>query len=352
MRETTRHVIDLRSDTVTLPSPDMFAAAAEAPLADDIHDGDPTTGRLERMVADRLGKEAGLFVASGTQSNLTALLTHCGRGEEYITGKSYHIYASEAGGGAVLGGISPCPLDVAEDGSLDPADVVDAIKPDNFHYPVTRLVALENTLSGRIVPQDRIDAATAVAREHGLGTHLDGARLFNAAVALNEDPARLARGFDSVSLCLSKGLGAPAGSVLCGDGDFIDRARRVRKLLGGAMRQSGVLAAFGIAALEHNIERLAEDHANARKLAAGLAAIPGLEVETEAVDTNMVFIRPPVAEIDNLIAHLRGGGIVISSRTPRIRLVTHRDISAADIDTVVDRFIAFFEGGERARASG
>ncbi len=345
-------MIDLRSDTVTLPSPEMYAAIAAAPLGDDIHDGDPTTRRLEGAVAERLGMEAGLFVASGTQSNLTALLAHCARGEEYITGKTYHIYATEAGGGAVLGGVSPYPLTVADNGSLDPAEVAAAIKPDNFHYPVSRLIALENTVSGRIVPQHNIDAITAIAKEHGLNTHLDGARLFNAAVALNEDAARLARGFDSVSLCLSKGLGAPAGSVLCGTRPFIDRARRVRKLLGGAMRQSGVLAACGLAALDHNIDRLAEDHANARKLAAGLAAIPEIAVETETVDTNMVFIRPPQSDTAVLLEALRKDGIVISARSPRIRLVTHRDVSAADIDVVIDGFARFFANRRRTGTTG
>ena len=285
-------VIDLRSDTVTRPSPEMLEAMVAAPLGDDVYGGDPTVQALEAKGAKLLGKGAGLYCSSATQTNLLALLAHCQRGEEYIAGDAYHVYCDEAGGAAVLGGISPCPIPTAEDGRIDPERVRAAIKEDDFHYPITRLLCLENTVSGRVIPREDMAALIGVAKEHGLSVHLDGARLLNASTALGLAPAEIAEGCDSVTLCLSKGLGCPIGSLLLGSSEFIHRARRLRKLVGGGMRQVGVLAACGLVALEKNIERLAEDHANARRLAEGLSGIPTLGVDRDLVETNMVFVEP------------------------------------------------------------
>ena len=335
-------VIDLRSDTVTRPTPEMLEAMVTAPLGDDVYGGDPTVQALESKAADLLGKEAGLFFPSGTQSNLAALLAHCGRGDEFITGDKFHIFHDEAGGGAVLGSIAATPLPADANGMIDAEAVAAAIKPDDPHYVRTRLVTLENTCSGRIAPQSGIQAVIDVAREHGLATHLDGARMMNAAVALGVDPSSLTDGFDSVSLCLSKGLCAPVGTVLCGSRDFISRAYRNRKILGGAMRQSGVLAACGIVALDNNIARLADDHANAHALAKGLAALPGLNVDLDAVETNMVFITPQPEDHEPLRRFVREKGILIGGQKPTIRLVTHNDVDADDIGQVIEHFTAFY----------
>lgn len=334
--------IDLRSDTVTRPTPAMREAMVTYPLGDDVYGGDPTVRALEARMAERLGMEAGLFLASGTQSNLSALMAHCGRGDEYIAGDAYHVYCNEAGGAAVLGGISPCPIPTLEGGAIDPEAVRAAIKPDDAHYPRSKLVCLENTVSGRVVPLARMQAVIAVAREHGLAVHLDGARLMNAAVALGVDPKALTEGVDSVSLCLSKGLCAPVGTVLCASRELIERAHRVRKLLGGAMRQSGVLAACGLVALDQHIDRLAEDHANARALAEGLADIAELSVDLEAVETNMAFVTPNRADHGPLRRYLKEHGILIAGQEPTIRLVTHHDVSRQDIDQVIARVKAFY----------
>src|SRR5690349_20080056 len=264
--------VDLRSDTVTQPSAAMREAMARAEVGDDVFGDDPTVNRLQEAAARRFGMEAGLFFPSGTQSNCAALMAHCQRGEEVIVGQEAHTYHYEAGGMAVLGSIQPQPLDNKPDGTLDLAEVEAAIKPDDAHFAITRLLALENTIGGKVIPRAYMAEAIALARRHGLSTHLDGARIFNAAVKLGMPVKELCAGFDTVSVCLSKGLGTPAGTVLVGKRAVIDRARRVRKMLGGTMRQVGILGAAGLYALEHNVERLAEDHANAERLGKGLAA--------------------------------------------------------------------------------
>ncbi|MCL4802422.1 MAG: low-specificity L-threonine aldolase [Burkholderiales bacterium] len=331
--------IDLRSDTVTRPSAGMREAMRAAEVGDDVFGDDPTVNRLQDRMAALLGFEAGLLFPSGTQSNLAALMSHCQRGDEYIVGQEAHTYRYEAGGGAVLASVQPQPLANRPDGTLDLAEVEAAIKPDDAHFARTRLLALENTIGGRAIPRAYFDAALALAKRRGLAAHLDGARLFNAAVALGVDAAALARGFDSVSVCLSKGLGAPAGTVLVGSRGLIERATRARKILGGAMRQAGILAAAGLYALEHNVARLAEDHANAARLAAGLAQIPGLRVEPAR--TNMVFVHVPAGQVAALGAHLAREG-VLALVGPRTRLVTHLDVDAAAIDRAVAAFRGFF----------
>ncbi len=266
-----RHDIDLRSDTVTRPSPEMRAAMAAAEVGDDVYGDDPTVNRLQALLAERFGFESGLFFASGTQSNLAALMAHCGRGEEYLVGQEAHTYSYEQGGAAVLGSIQPQPLDNEPDGSISIARIAKAIKPEDIHFAPTRLLALENTIGGRVLPPAYQRQATQFAHERGLITHLDGARIYNAIVKLQTDERTAVAGFDSVSVCLSKGLGAPAGSVLVGTRDCIARARRWRKALGGGMRQAGVLAAAGLYALEHSVRRLAQDHENAQHLAQRVA---------------------------------------------------------------------------------
>jgi threonine aldolase len=332
-------LIDLRSDTVTRPSPAMRAAMAAAEVGDDVFGDDPTVLRLQERSAQFFGFEAALFMPSGTQSNLAALMSHCQRGDEYLVGQEAHTYRYEAGGGAVLGSIQPQPLANRPDGTLDLAEVEAAIKPDDPHFARTRLLALENTIGGRAIGRGYFDDALALARRRGLATHLDGARVCNAAVRLGIAPADLCRGFDSVSVCLSKGLGAPAGTMLLGGRDLIVRARRCRKILGGAMRQAGILAAAGLYALEHNVERLAEDHANAERLAVGLSRIDGLRVEPP--QTNMVFVHVPADRATALCDHLRGRG-VITLPGARMRLCTHLDVDAARIDRAVDAFGRFF----------
>ena len=266
---------------------------AEAEVGDDVFRDDPTVDKLEGLAAGMLGKEAGLFVASGTQSNLCALLTHCGRGDEYIVGQQAHTYVYEGGGAAALGGIQPQPLDLEEDGSLDLQRVEDLIKPDDYHYARTRLLCLENTTNGRVPAMGHAEEARVLVERHELLLHLDGARLFNAVIKSGRPAAELAAPFDSVSVCLSKGLGAPVGSVLTGSADFIKEARRWRKVLGGGMRQAGLLAAAGIHALEHHVERLADDHIHAERLANGLAEMGGCKVQLNMVQTNMVYVRFP-----------------------------------------------------------
>jgi threonine aldolase len=333
-------VIDLRSDTVTKPTPAMRKAMAEAEVGDDVFGDDPTVNRLEAVVAERLGKEAAVFVTSGTQSNLCALLAHCGRGDEYIVGDMAHTYRWEGGGGAVLGGIQPQPVPMLADGLPDPGAIAAAVKPDDDHFARSRLLCLENTKDGIVQSIDRMDEAVTVGRAHGLSVHLDGARMWNAVVDLGVTGAELAAPFDSVSLCLSKGLAAPAGSVLSGSAALIDDARHWRKMLGGGLRQAGILAAAGLHALDHHIDRLAEDHANAARLAEGLAAIPGVSVD--AHNTNMVFITIDGAPAD-IGAQLAGQGIVARiSLGPdgrgQARLVTHLGIREADVDTTITGF--------------
>ena len=326
--------IDLRSDTVTRPSAGMREAMARAEVGDDVYGDDPTVIALEERAADLLGKEAGLFVATGTQSNLTALLTHCGRGDEYISGVGYHIPRYEAAGAAVLGGISPCHVQPDERGGLTASQIEAELRDDDPHFAISRLVCLENAHDGRVQDQGEIVRIGALARERGLSMHLDGARLLNAAVASGASARELAAPFDTVSLCLSKGLGSPVGSVLCGSADFVRRARRNRKLLGGGMRQAGVLAACGLYALAHHVEDIADDHARAARLAEGLSRLEGFVVDTARTETNMVWLQ--VGDGASFVAQMRESGIVIGGGAGTFRLVTHRDVSDANIDTVLE----------------
>ncbi|WP_325919309.1 low-specificity L-threonine aldolase [Pseudomonas frederiksbergensis] len=329
-------VIDLRSDTVTQPSAGMLDAMASAPTGDDVYGEDPTVNRLEAELAARLGFAAALFVPTGTMSNLLGLMAHCDRGDEYIVGQQAHTYKYEGGGAAVLGSIQPQPLEVQADGSLDLAHVAAAIKPDDFHFARTRLLALENTMQGKVLPLEYLARARRFTQENGLALHLDGARLYNAAVKLNVDARDITQYFDSVSVCLSKGLGAPVGSVLCGSAELIGKARRLRKMVGGGMRQAGILAAAGLYALEHNVQRLADDHANALRLAEGLRAA-GFEVEP--VQTNMVYVE--MGERAGAVKAFADERGVKLSAAPRLRMVTHMDVSAAQIDQVIATFVEF-----------
>ncbi|MBL8510915.1 MAG: low-specificity L-threonine aldolase, partial [Betaproteobacteria bacterium] len=283
--------IDLRSDTVTQPTPAMRAAMSQAAVGDDVFGDDPTVNTLQERLAALVGMEAGLFMPSGTQSNLVALMSHCQRGDEYIVGQEAHTYKYEGGGAAVLGSIQPQPLENEADGTIPLAKIRAAVKPDDAHFARTRLIALENTIGGKVIPDTYMAEVRAFAQEKGLATHLDGARAFNAAVKSGLSIKAICRHFDSVSICLSKGLGTPAGSVLCGPRDFIKAAHRFRKMLGGGMRQAGVLAAAGLYALDHHIDRLADDHAHADYLAKRLREIPALTVA--APETNIVFVDIP-----------------------------------------------------------
>jgi threonine aldolase len=329
--------IDLRSDTVTRPSAGMRAAMAAAEVGDDVYGDDPTVNRLEALAASRFGFEGALFFATGTQSNLAALMTHCGRGDEYLVGQDAHTYKYEQGGAAVLGSIQPQPLENEPDGSIALARITHAIKPHDIHFARSRLLALENTIGGRVLPMSYVQAATELAHARGLATHLDGARLFNAVVKLGIDPSEAVKGFDSVSVCLSKGLGAPVGSVLLGSQDFVTQARRWRKVLGGGMRQAGILAAAGIYALEHHVARLAQDHANAAFLAEGLRAL-GFSVEPP--QTNILYVNIPAAQVQDLARRLAVQGI-IASVAEHTRLVTHLDVTRADLESVLEAFAAF-----------
>ena len=330
--------IDLRSDTVTRPTPAMREAMAEAQVGDDVYGDDPSVNRLEALAAELLGMEAAVFLPSGTQSNLCALLSHCERGDEFIVGQTAHTYKYEGGGAAVLGSIQPQPLDFMPDGTLDLEQVEAAVKPDNPHFAKTRLLCLENTQSGKVLPLAYLADARTLSDRLGLGLHLDGARVFNAAVKLNVPVSDISRYFDSVSICLSKGLCAPVGSVLCGNSALIKRARRWRKMLGGGMRQAGVLAAAGYLALTEQVGHLQQDHDNARSLAIALQAIPALEVDTEAVQTNMVFARLPGGLLDQLVAAMRSEGVLVQASFGILRLVTHYDFSGDQIDAVVHAF--------------
>ncbi len=329
--------IDLRSDTVTRPSPGMRAVMAAAEVGDDVYGDDPTVNRLQAVVAERFGFESALFFASGTQSNLSALMAHCGRGDEYLVGQEAHTYKYEQGGAAVLGSIQPQPLENEPDGAISILRITNAIKPDDDHFARTRLLALENTIGGRVLPMSYVREATDFAHAQGLLTHLDGARIFNAIVKLRVDEPAVVAGFDSVSICLSKGLGAPAGSMLLGAREFIARARRWRKALGGGMRQAGVLAAAGLYALEHHVPRLAQDHANAEFLAGELRAI-GLQVEP--TQTNMLYVQIPVDQVRGLKSHLEQHGI-LATIAPRTRLVTHLDLPQQKIAAAARAFRDF-----------
>ncbi|MFL6657836.1 MAG: low-specificity L-threonine aldolase [Massilia sp.] len=339
MSEHTEAWIDLRSDTVTQPGAAMRAAMAQAPVGDDVYGDDPTVNRLQEVTAEMFGFEAGLFAPSGTQSNLIALLNHCGRGDEYLVGQEAHTYKYEGGGAAVLGSIQPQPIANQPDGSIALADIAAYIKPDDMHFARSRLLALENTIGGRVLGADYMAAATSLAHARGLATHLDGARICNAAVKQGISLRAAAAGFDSISVCLSKGLGAPVGSVLCGTKEFIEQGKRWRKMLGGGMRQAGILAAAGLYALEHNVNRLAEDHANAATLSRALAQIPQLKVATP--QTNIFYIEVPPAAVDALRATLLRERIRITVGQ-HTRLVTHLNVSEADIARLITVFTNFF----------
>ncbi len=340
-------IIDLRSDTVTQPTPAMREAMMAAPLGDDVFADDPSVNALQENIAAMLGFEAALFMPTGTQSNLCALMAHCERGDEYIVAQSAHTYRYEGGGAAVLGSIQPQPLAQGASGQMALADIAAAIKPDDCHFARTRLLCLENTWNGFPMPMDYLEQATTLARERGLATHLDGARLFNAAVAnqtqgetVHFAARRIADNFDSVSVCFSKGLGAPIGSALCGAKSLIARALRVRKMAGGGMRQSGLLAAAATHALEHHIERLAHDHALAQRLADGLRAIDGLSVRS--AQTNIVFVDVADNLGPELLAHLKQHG-VLATGLIGLRFVTHLDVDAQGIDWAVAVVREFFQ---------
>ena len=335
--------LDLRSDTVTQPTPAMREAMAKADVGDDVFGEDPSVLALEAKVAGIMGKEAALYVSSGTQSNLLGVLAHCGRGDEYLIGDCYHVFQYEAMGTAVLGSVAAYPLRTDAGGGLEPQQVIDAIKPDDVHKPMTKLLSLENTVAGHVQAQDRIDALADAAHSRALMVHIDGARLMNAAVKQGLKAKDMVAKIDTVSLCLSKGLGAPVGSVLSGPADYIKRARRLRKMLGGGMRQAGILAAAGLHALENHVDRLAEDHANAKRLAEGLAEAGPLKVDVDDIDTNMLFIEPKAEDVEPLRAFLKEQGIVLGAPRPaKIRVVTHLDISAEDVDRIVDAVKAFY----------
>jgi threonine aldolase len=346
----TSPIIDLRSDTVTQPTPAMRAAMLAAPLGDDVFGDDPTVNALQDKIAHMLGFEAALFMPTGTQSNLCGVLAHCQRGDEYIVGQMAHTYRWEGGGAAVLGSVQPQPLAHAADGTLPLADIEAAIKPDDAHFAKTRLLTLENTIGGKLLPFDYVQAATQLAKSKGLATHLDGARLFNAAVAQaaqNKSDARLeakhiAQCFDSVSVCFSKGLGAPVGSALCGSKEFIQRAHRIRKMTGGGMRQAGILAAAAIYALDHHIERLAQDHALAKHLGVVFEKIDGATVDP--IHSNIVFVDlngPAKAKAGGLLEHLKQHGI-LATGLYRLRFVTHLDVDAAGVERAAQVIKGYF----------
>ncbi len=336
-------IIDLRSDTVTSPCPEMRSAMAQAEVGDDVFGEDPNVNRLEEMAAEMLGFESALFASSGTQTNLLALLSHCQRGDEYIVGQQAHTYKYEGGGGAVIGSIQPQPIEFEADSTLDLAKVKNYIKPDDFHFARTRLLCLENSQAGKALPMDYLGKAASFAKNEGLRIHLDGARIFNAAIKRNVPAAIIASHFDSVSVCLSKGLGAPVGSLLFGNTELIQEARKWRKMLGGGMRQAGILAAAGIYSLQHNIQRLAKDHENAALLAQGLKEIDEIRVDFHDAQTNMVYIDVTPESAALLPEFLQQRGILIAGGKT-VRLVTHLDVTEKDIPRVVEACKEFFSG--------
>jgi len=334
-------LIDLRSDTVTRPGEAMRQAMARAEVGDDVYGDDPTVNALQEMAATLTGKEAALFLPTGTQANLVALLTHCQRGEEYIVGQKAHNYMYEAGGAAVLGSIQPQPLDMEADGTLALDKVAAAIKPDDIHFARTRLLSLENTHSGKVLPLDYLQKAFAFTREKGLALHIDGARIMNAAVSLNVPLSDITQYCDTLTICLSKGLGTPVGSLLCGSKEYIHRANRWRKMTGGGWRQAGILAAAGIYALENNVARLQEDHDNARWLEQQLHDI-GVEIAEPGAQTNILYIRQSAELAAKMGPWMRERGVLISAG-PLTRVITHIDISRTDLQKVVSLWQDFLQ---------
>lgn len=332
-------MIDLRSDTVTRPSDAMRLAMSRAEVGDDVYGDDPSVNLLEQEAAELSGKEAALFLPTGTQANLVALLTHCQRGEEYIVGQKAHNYLFEAGGAAVLGSIQPQPIDAAADGTLPLEVVASVIKPDDVHFARTKLLCIENTHNGKVLPLDYLQQAWVFTREKGLALHVDGARIMNAAVALNVPLSTLTQYCDTLTICLSKGLGAPIGSLLCGSAEYIKQARRWRKMVGGGMRQAGILAEAARYALLNNVERLREDHDNAQWLANALSAI-GVEVMAPGAQTNMLFLKVPAHEAAQLGGWMKERGVLMSAG-PVTRIVTHLDVSRSDLEKLVSLWKEF-----------
>jgi threonine aldolase len=333
--------IDLRSDTVTTPCEEMRQAMATALVGDDVYDEDPTVKQLESRLAEMAGHEAGLFFPSGTQSNLVALLCHCQRGEEYIVGQDAHTYKYEGGGAAVLGSIQPQPVELAADGTMPLEKIEAAVKADDFHFARTRLLTLENTIAGKIISQDYIQQARELANRHGLGFHLDGARVFNAAVGQGLALKDITSAFDSVSICLSKGLGAPVGSVLVGNREMLTRAKRWRKMVGGGMRQVGILAAACLYAIDNNVDRLIDDHNLAQSLAEKLIGIEGLNVHGDKASTNMVFLSTPGRDPQDFHNWCQDRGLLFGGRDPA-RLVVHKQINQEQVDQAVTTIKAYF----------
>ncbi|WP_232220242.1 low-specificity L-threonine aldolase [Legionella tunisiensis] len=337
-------IIDLRSDTVTKPGKDMLAAMMQAEVGDDVFGEDPTVRMLEELISDKAGMDAAVFLPSGTQSNLVAIMAHCERGDEYLVGQTAHCYLFEGGGAAVLGSVQPQPLDFELDGSLALEKVALAIKPIDNHYARTKLLCLENTVDGRALPLAYLQQMRLFCQHHGLQSHLDGARVFNAVVKLQCSLKDISNHFNSMSICLSKGLGTPVGSVLAGSSELINKARRWRKVLGGGMRQAGILAAAGVYALEHHIERLAEDHDNALYLANSLAELEEIDVDTAALQTNMLFIHVK-HHYKELQSYLQEKGIIFPkqpNKQGRVRLVTHLDVSRKELTFVVQAIKSFY----------
>ncbi|WP_159737129.1 low-specificity L-threonine aldolase [Vibrio atypicus] len=333
--------MDFRSDTVTQPTPQMREAMVNAPVGDDVYGDDPSVNDLEQWAAERHGFEAALFTTSGTQANLLGLMAHCQRGDEYLCGQQAHNYKYEAGGAAVLGSIQPQPIENDPDGSLDFAKLKAAIKPNDSHFARTKLLSLENTINGKVLPMEYLAQARQFVNEHGLQLHLDGARVYNAVAALDVDVKEIAQYFDSMTVCLSKGLGAPIGSLLLGDAEFISRARRIRKMVGGGMRQAGILAVAGKMALTDPVPQLKVDHANAKLLAELLNTLPGFKVNAEFVQTNIVFAKLDESiDINTIAEKLKQENIIISPGNP-IRFVTHQDVSEQDILTLVEKIKSY-----------
>ncbi|ELR8726150.1 low-specificity L-threonine aldolase [Vibrio vulnificus] len=335
--------MDFRSDTVTRPTPAMREAMANAIVGDDVYGDDPTVNELEAFAAKEAGFEAALFTTSGTQANLLGLMAHCERGDEYLCGQQAHNYRYEAGGAAVLGSIQPQPIENNPDGTLPFDKLTAAIKPDDSHFARTKLLSLENTINGKVLPLSYLQEARAFVDKHNLKLHLDGARVYNAATALDVPVRDIAQYFDSMTICLSKGLGAPVGSLLLGSKEYIAKARRLRKMVGGGMRQAGILAAAGKLALTEQVAQLKVDHANAKALAQGLSELPGVHVNPDFVQTNIVFAKlDDGIDIDAIAQKLAKESIIITPGNP-IRFVTHQDISRQDIDLFLEK-LRFFLG--------